>query len=74
MPLLFIVEDVYEIMQRGPVAIGKLADPENYRFRTGDTVEIRRTEALIHVGALAPEAEKPDLLAIHLRVKFGVLA
>lgn len=41
MPLLFIVEDVFEIRHRGPVAIGKLADPENYRFRIGDPIEIR---------------------------------
>ena len=44
MPLLFVVQDVFAIKERGVVAIGKLADPEHARFRIGDPVEVRRTD------------------------------
>jgi translation elongation factor EF-Tu-like GTPase len=40
MALLFVVEDVFEIKERGVLAIGKLADPDA-RFRIGDPVQVR---------------------------------
>jgi translation elongation factor EF-Tu-like GTPase len=47
MPLLFIVERVLAIKERGVLATGKLADPERCRFRIGDPVEIRRQDGSI---------------------------
>jgi translation elongation factor EF-Tu-like GTPase len=44
MPLLFVIEDVFAIKDRGVVACGKLADPECARYYVGDTVEIRRRD------------------------------
>lgn len=41
---LFVVEDVFEIKQRGIVVVGKLDDPQGARFRIGDAVEIRRRD------------------------------
>ena len=42
---LFIVDDVFEIKQRGVIAVGMLDNPQA-RFRIGDCVEIRRTNGV----------------------------
>ena len=47
MPLLFIVERVLAIKERGALAVGKLADPEHRRFRVGDSVEIHRRDGSV---------------------------
>jgi translation elongation factor EF-Tu-like GTPase len=39
---LFVVEDVFDIKQRGLIIVGRLDDPKNARFRVGEVVEIRR--------------------------------
>ena len=47
MPLLFVIEDVFAIKDRGVVAGGKLADPECARYYVGDAVEIRRRDGSV---------------------------
>jgi hypothetical protein len=47
MRLLFIVEDVSTIKERGVIAIGKLADPERSGFRLGEPVEVRRRDGSV---------------------------
>ncbi len=44
---LFVVENVFEIKQRGVVVSGKLDDPQGARFHIGDTVEIRRRDGTV---------------------------
>ena len=46
MPLLFVVEDVFAIKERGVLAIGKLSDP-GARFRIGDPVQVRRQDGSV---------------------------
>src|SRR4051812_15670228 len=46
MPLLFVVEDVFEIKERGVLAIGKLADADS-RFRIGELVQVRRRDGSV---------------------------
>jgi hypothetical protein len=45
-PLLFIVEDVFAIKERGVLAIGKLANADA-RFRIDDPVQVRRQDGSV---------------------------
>ena len=69
MPLLFVVEDVFVIKERGVVATGQLADPAHARYRIGDPVEIRRRDGSVSRAVVSgiplggiPLPGKADLL------------
>jgi hypothetical protein len=48
---LFVVKDVFEIRQRGVVAVGPLDDPDEARYHIGDAVEILRSGAVRGSGS-----------------------
>lgn len=49
MPLLFVIEDIFAIKERGVVAVGKLFDPQTAHYRINDLVEIhRRDGSIVH--------------------------
>jgi len=47
MHLLFVVEAVFAIKERGVIATGKLADPDHARFYIGDPVEVHRHDGSV---------------------------
>jgi hypothetical protein len=42
MRLLLIVDEVFDIKERGITVIGRLIDPQHARFYIGDSIEVRR--------------------------------
>lgn len=46
MPLLFVVEDVFAIKERGVLAIGKFANADA-RFRIDDSVQVRHQDGSV---------------------------
>jgi translation elongation factor EF-Tu-like GTPase len=68
MPLLFVVEDVFVIKERGVIAAGQLADPDRARYRIGDPVEVRHSDGSVTRAVISGiplgmhAADKADVL------------